>query len=224
MSSSDLLLRSQKNLIFELVKKSGLDPFNFEWGTDPNIDVDDPELPMERLSYKGTNYFFRFYEDSVDFSPGPEKPFLSFRTPKWNTKIQLFERWLECLLREIEQPDMWAELSKYQIPPGEQISIDIENTPFTYPEVVRIADGINQVRNYLEAQFKANENERRLINEKLDYLLEAAKRQGRKDWMHTCIGALVGLTIQLALSPEQTKTIWKIIKATVSGVIKFLPQ
>jgi hypothetical protein len=62
-----------------------------------------------------------------------------------------------------------------------------------------------------------------LIGEKLDYLLAAAKRQGRKDWLHTSIGVIFTLATALAFSPEQAKTIWNILKVALSGIIQLLP-
>ena len=129
--------------------------------------------------------------------------------------------WLKYLKREIEQADLWAELSKYQLPPGERLSNDIGNAPFSIGQVDAIAEGLGKVRSYLEAEFNPNEEQQKLVNEKPDYLLGAAKRQGGKDWLHTAIGVIFTLAIGLC-TPKQAKMLWTILKVAVSGIIQLL--
>ena len=118
---------------------------------------------------------------------------------------------------------MWDELVKYQLPPGEQISRGIGNEPFTAQQVDQIAESLKKIREYLELELDLDVQQKTLVNEKLDYLLEASKRQGRKDWLHTSIGVIFTLAIALAFSPEQARTIWNILKVAVSGIIQLLP-
>jgi hypothetical protein len=75
----------------------------------------------------------------------------------------------------------------------------------------------------LQENLRPDEAQNQTINEKLDYLIDAAKRQGRKDWLHTCIGVFVGLAANLALQPDQANHMWHIIKSAISGIVHFLP-
>jgi hypothetical protein len=223
------ILRSQKNEILNLIKESELDPFNFIWrvGASKYTHTDSgvPVL-VSRLSYDGTEYYFQFdfvkEQHYAIFSPGGEKLVEEQYPGSWISQLSSVWRWLTFLKREIEQPDLWAELAKYQLPPGEQISSGIGNEPFTAQQADQIIEGLRKVRAYLEAEFDFNEQQQKLVDEKLDYLMGAAKRQGRKDWLHTSIGVIFTLATALALSPEQAKTIWNILKVAVSGIIQLL--
>ena len=87
----------------------------------------------------------------------------------------------------------------------------------------QIVRGIDLIKTYLIAEIKIDSDQKKETNERLDYLIEAAKRQGRKDWIHTAIGVIFTLAVSLSLSPEQAKSIWGLLKSTMSGIIKFLP-
>ncbi len=127
------------------------------------------------------------------------------------------------LKREVEEPDLWEDLSKQKLSYDETISPDIINEPFSIHQAEQIADGIENIRRYLLNEFKGEQNAEKIINQKLDYLIDASKRQGRKDWFHTCIGVFFSMATALTMSPDQTKQIWIILKNAISGIIKLIP-
>nr|CBH38654.1 hypothetical protein BSM_21310 [uncultured archaeon] len=227
-----ILLKSQKNEILKMIKKAKLNPINFKWSVVSSSMT--PELQVSRIDYVGSGYFFKF-----DFEKGGERH--AFCSPgdqrliehmlsehsKWGSWAEdksSFRDWLFYLNREIYQPDLWAEISKYQLPPESEVVPDISNEPFTTYQVEKILSGLNQVRAYLEEQRLGSEEQKRFVKERLNYLADAAKRQGRKDWVHTCIGVLVTITTALALSPEQAETLWYLIRDAMAGIILFLPR
>jgi hypothetical protein len=223
------LLRSQKNEVLEAIKSSGLDPFNFKWSEEDSQYTREDEYSfasVERLTYEDVTFYFQFdyYQEKryVIFSPGRERCVEEQNPGAWVGQLSSVRSWLTYLKRELAQPDLWAELSKYQLPPGETLTADIGNEPFTVKEAEQLSEGIRKVRAYIETEFALNEDQHKLVNEKLDYLLEAAKRQGRKDWFHTSIGVIFTLASALAFSPEQTKNIWNILKGAISGIIYLL--
>jgi hypothetical protein len=222
------LLRSQKNAILELVKRSELDPFNFSWSEELSKfswGGNRPEVSC--LSYNDTEFYFLFDflkgENYAIFSPGADKLVEKAYPGNWESQLSYVKKWLTCLKREIQQPDLWVELAKYKLAPGEQISREIENEPFTAQQVDQIAESLNKIREYLEANFNLDMQQKTLMNEKLNYLLEASKRQGRKDWLHTSIGVIFTIATGLALAPEQAKVIWNILKVAVSGITQLIP-
>jgi hypothetical protein len=227
--SEYMLLRSQRNTVLALIKQYEVDPFNFSWSEVESKYTSERSLSVEvsRLSYKDTEFYFQFDflrgEHYAIFSPGEQTLVEEQYPEKWSFQLNYVKNWLMYLKREIEKPDLWAELAKYQLPPGEQLSTEMGNEPFTAQQFDQIAEGLRKVRAYLEAEFDFNEQQQRLIGEKLDYLLAAAKRQGRKDWLHTSIGVIFTLATALAFSPEQAKTIWNILKVALSGIIQLLP-
>jgi len=63
-----LLLRTQKNEIFECIKNAGLIPLNFEWGEEiTNIKQHGGnEYPVSLLKYLNTDFYFKFDHDTLD--------------------------------------------------------------------------------------------------------------------------------------------------------------
>ncbi len=90
----------------------------------------------------------------------------------------------------------------------------------------QIQTGITQIKQFLLTNTQASNDQKQidLINLKMDYLINAAKRQGRIDWLHTCVGVIVTLSTSLALAPEQTKAIWAILKEALIGIVLLLPK
>lgn len=225
-----ILLKSQKNEILKIIekaKKAKLNPINFKWSVVSSSMT--PELQVSRIDYVGSGYFFKFdFEKGgqrhVFCSPGEKRLIEEISWLSWADVKSSFREWLFYLSREIYQPDLWAEMSKYQLPPESEVVPDISNEPFTTYQVEKILSGLNQVRAYLEEQRLGSEEQKRFVKERLNYLADAAKRQGRKDWVYTCIGVLVTITTALALSPEQAKTLWYLIRDAMAGIILFLPR
>ena len=54
-------------------------------------------------------------------------------------------------------------------------------------QALQIAEGIESTRNHPLAEFQDDSDAKGLINEKLDYLIDGSRRQGRKDWFHARI-------------------------------------
>jgi len=217
------LLQSQKNKLLEIIKYKELDPFNFEWVTLPSK-FGRSFVPS--LQYKGTSYHFTFDWNDGDrhsiYSPGCSNLVDSLYAGSWDKRKDHFESWLYYLEREVEEPDLWEQLSQFRLEDQASPDPEIENLPFTVYEAQQITTGINRMRAYLEAEFDTVEYDHDLINQKLDYLIDAAKRQGRKDWFHTCIGILVSLGSALGLSPEHGSKLMHILKETVNGVVRLL--
>jgi hypothetical protein len=47
---------------------------------------------------------------------------------------------------------------------------------------------------------------------------------GRKDWVNQAIGALMTLSITLALPPETTKQALEILRQTLTGLVHLTPH
>jgi hypothetical protein len=224
-----ILLRSQKNDVLESVKSLGLDPFNFKWSVEGSNYTDDiygDSESVECLNYEGEGFFYKFDfmkgKHYAIFAPGSDKLVDEKYPGNWENQLIYVGNWLSYLKREVEQPDLWAGLYKYQLPPSDQLITDIGNEPFTVKEAEQLTEGIKRVQAYIETELDLNVDQHFLMSDKLDYLLEAAKRQGRKDWFHTSIGVIFTLASAIALSPEQTRNIWDILKGAISGIILLL--
>jgi hypothetical protein len=219
------LLKSQKNEVFELIKASGLDPFNFKWGAEDSLLPDGPIV--DRLIYINSPYFYQFDVHKGShysfFSPGHQKNVEHGYPGSWAGQIVYFKNWLSYLKREIEQPDFWAEIERFRPSSEWEIRADLTNELFSVIQTNQIIAGINQIRDYLLQQIATDMEQSKLINERLDYLMASVNRLGRRDWFHTAIGVFTTIMIGLAMSPEQARTIWGFLRNALAGVIQFLP-
>ena len=223
------LMKSQKNEILELIKQTSLDPFNFRW-SDENSQMSDENgmlLIVSKLSYDNSPYYFLFdlHKNSHHsfYSPGESKLHEQQYPGGWDHQIGYVEKWLKNLGREVSQPDLWDDLSKQKIAYDQKIHPEMTNEPFSVSQAEQITKGIENIRKYLLEEFENDSDSRNLINEKLDYLIDASKRQGRTDWFHTCIGVFAGIATALAMSPDQTKNMWALLKSTITGILRLLP-
>jgi len=219
------IMQSQKNQVLQIIKKMELDPFDFEWGKCSSEFGQQVTRPC--LKYKDTKFFFIFDtylegEPYAIYSPGKEKIIDKEFPGSWDGQLKNVWNWLHYLKREINEPDYWAQLSKFQLRGAVSLAPEVENLPFTVQEVKQVTSGVNRIREYLKTEFVGIESDHKLINEKLDYLIDAVNRQGRKDWIHTCIGVLVTVGTAIGLKPEQFSRMFQLLKEAVSGVVRLL--
>jgi hypothetical protein len=179
---------------------------------------------VSRLNYLGTEFFFEFDLNQglhyCTYSPGSEKALDQAYPGPWDQQLNYVRMWLQFLERELHAPDLWAEVAKYQITATAGDNRD--NEPFTAQQVEQIVMGLNRVRAYIQTNVSPTPDQLRLVNEKLDYLVDAAKRQGRRDWLHTSIGVFVTLATSLGLSPDALNTIWGFLRESISGVMQLI--
>lgn len=216
------LLISQRNAVLEAIKEHGLDPFNFRWATNESVNAAKTIVPI--LKYGDGEYYFQFdvknKKQYALFSPGYSSLNMEIYSVSWEQQFIYVEDWLSNIKREIVQPDLWQELEKYRVAEEQGLLSDIENDSFTAKQTEQIQIGLLKVRSYLETFTKDNAEKHQFVSKQLDYLVEASKRQGKKDWLHTSIGVIVTLTTALTLAPEEAKNIWDILKAAVAGILQ----
>lgn len=217
------LLKTQRNQVLELIQSFGMDPFNFTWKTTDSCKDEETNVPL--LEYG--EYYFQFDvwgdEKLSAYSPGHNSVDETEFPGDWDSQLKNVALWLGCLKHEVEEPDLWSELEKYQIEEDKDVLSHIINEPFTANQAEQIQIGLLKVRSYLEQYTKDNNSQFEFVNSQLDYLVDAAKRQGKRDWLHTSIGVIMTITTALALAPEEAKNIWNILKATIGGIVQ-LPQ
>jgi len=123
-------------------------------------------------------------------------------------------------LKEQEVPDLWEQLQKYAQQETFIGTAEISNTPFTFPEVENIISSLDRLNVQIENNFNLQGEQLAFVKREIEYLKEATKRQGRKDWMHTSIGVIVSIAMGLALSPEKAKLLWELVKSCFVGILQ----
>jgi len=219
------LMKSQKNDLFKEIKRTELDPLNFQWERLGDKKKDDDSF--DHFSYKGTRYFFavNIPKDhfSIIYSPGESMLHEKTSHYDWDVVLLSFRSWLKCLSREILEPDLWEELEGLKENASFEYEFEYETEngmqQFTYQQVVQIERGINEIREYLLEQVDGKTDE---INHKLDYLIDASKRMGRTDWKNVFFGALVNLAINTGLDEMQRQAVVALFQSAVTGILKLV--
>lgn len=221
------LMQSQRNDVFNLIKYYELNPLDFVWNEENSERSNDGRYKdlIDRIAYTGTDFYFLFdFKSGIHYSaysPGADTLHQEEYPGSWREQSRVVGKWLSNLRREVNQSDLWSQFSEYRAALEDKLSPEVGNEPFTFRQFQDISNGVEQIKQYLRKNV-SDPDHIKLIDEKLDYLIEAAKRQGRTDWVHTAIGVIFSLAISISLSPAQAKDVWNILKNSISGIIKFL--
>lgn len=227
-----ILLTSQKNEIFRHIQVFEMNPVNFQW-------IDEKSMHNEKrdasiIKYGKTEWFFKIDYDDIreskglfptrvpwicGYSPVEDKPIKEEHScSSFGSVLERLDKWLSYVKRYIDLPDRWEELKKYtaEVP----IIEDLSNEPFSDYEAENITASLNRLFTEIRTKFNLNDRQLSFVQKNIEYLKEAAKRQGRRDWMHTAIGVIVTIAMTLALSPEKTKLLWDLLKSCFAGLLQ----
>ena len=114
----------------------------------------------------------------------------------WPTVEERAERWARDVQRDVEMPDLLAELQRErEILTGTRYG-EGGNTPFTPEELAEIAEQLRSIKEYVNTAYTFSEAQRLHLEAKLDDIAAAAGRMGRKDWALWVSAALLGAVVQ----------------------------
>ena len=157
-----------------------------------------------------------FTDSGSKWEPGEQTRVDSYYWDNWSDQLSWFRSWLNYLKREIESPDLWAEISKEAQVLEAAASSDTSNAPFSLEEKAYIVQGINEIKQYLLTAHKLDPE---LVESRLKYLIESSERVGRKDWINLLISVLVGIVINAALPPEATRELFRFVGTVLRQII-----
>lgn len=196
-----------KNQIFEHLKNSKLGIDNF------NITSESKKLIIEyknsRFQFIITNYNNGINDYSIDYT----KYTLNFAFIN-----DLYPHFVPCTIENIlESIDYWInnEILEYL---EDQETNDLleeylknknltDNYPinfdsteeFSIEEKNQLILSMNEFKTAVINELKANNEEQKIINSKLDYLIEAVNNQNKFDWKGIAINTLISISTKLAL-------------------------
>ena len=133
----------------------------------------------------------------------------------WPTVVERVERWARDVKRDVDTPDLLAELQREREILTDTRYEAVGNTPFSSEEQAEIAEQLRQIKEYVSTSYALSEVQARHLEAKLDDIVAAAGRMGRKDWTLWVGGALLGAFVQGILPPE---VVQHIIRMTVDGL------
>jgi hypothetical protein len=202
LSRDETLLVSQRNQVFQLILKLGLDPTVFMWdeGHHSNADF---EWRNSILRRRSTSYYceFRAWLSDWDMncSPFGAQRHGMLKAETWQHALKRVEEWLGWIKLE-EEPDLWASVAAG----GESMFREpgaIDNRPFDASEQEKIAAAVALLKEHI-AQAYPDDQHRKRVDNQLAHLVEASTRIGRKDWTTLAIGALAQIVIMLAMDAD----------------------
>jgi hypothetical protein len=126
----------------------------------------------------------------------------------WQTLIPQVSRWLEEVKHDLNTPDLWAELRREAELLGAGSNRVIENTPFTPEEQQEIARRLDKLATDVSHALSLSGAQTNALEGKIDYLIEASTRLGRKDWLNNFIGVTLPFVLAAALAPEAARALF----------------
>jgi hypothetical protein len=216
MTQRLLVLKSQKDVMFNEIKEAGLDPASFAWTDVPSKLRED--TTVSKLEHSDSGFYFLFDHGrdsaygshSLECHPGHDIPVYREYSGGWETLKQSFLTWLRSVKREQETPDLWSQLANEPALIAVVSSLPPGNEPLTATEQSRISDAVGEIRAYLKERETVDEQRWSAVDEKLDSIIDASQRLGRKDWVLLTIGSLVSIFVSGAFAPEQAAAYFQV--------------
>jgi hypothetical protein len=204
------LILDKRNEVFEAVKAAGINPADFYW----DDEGDDIYL---RHRWSPAYFFFGGVPGSyiTRFVAGDD---VGGELPKfhWYAVMERVALWLLSLRRRIETPDLWGALRSQTELLASASDSALGNMPFTAVEREEIARQLNELRETTKAQYSLSDQQSSDLDAKVDYLVDAAHRLGRKDWLNAFIGVSLSYVLGAAFPPEAAQHVFMTLMTSVA--------
>lgn len=218
------LTKTRKNAVMQAILDVGLSPMEFEWARVPSgvINVGggrDPWL-VDVLLHRPTRYSFLFDVDEhgslwVSYLPGPEGSRYRSHSGGWEQVLDAVGSWLEAVRDEHGAPDLWTALESHrELLAGEETN----NSPFTPDEQRQIETRLGELKTYARATLELEPAQLEKIEANLDYLVEAAQREGRIDWRNLLLGSLISLALQAVVPVDAVQQLIIVLFRSLANV------
>jgi len=207
------LPKPRRNEILKAVKKGGLAPSECAFTYD-NVEA--------RITHGLSTFHLTDNDDSVHYNATMiigDSPIWQAHGLIWSDVQERVRMWSHEVKVDDETPDLWAELQ------GEKELLEgamdpaLENTPFTSDERDGIAKQLNELKEYVSRTYSLSGPELEDLESKVDYLVDASSRLGRKDWVLACIGALMGWFVTAALPPNASAHLFQILMKGIAHIL-----
>jgi hypothetical protein len=190
----------QRNAIFKAVEAGGLDlhECTFVYGDEGGRITHLPsasyfDLRGDVIRYVSTMVVGDDHERISRFS--------------WVTAEERIRKWAKDVKRDVETPDLWAEIERE----GEILTglryVGVENTPFTLDEQAHIAEQLERIKESAKTTYALSDAQMLALEAKLDEVKDASARLGRKDWVLLFGGVMLTVIVTGLLPPEAVQNI-----------------
>jgi len=131
---------------------------------------------------------------------------MPFEAYSWPTVMQRMSGWLAYVKIDLDTRDLWAELERDgRLLLGATSDDVTDNTPFTADEQNEIAARLQELAEDARRTYSLSAAQMRTLEAKVDYLVKATHRLGRKDWFNICAGTILGYILIGSLPPEAAR-------------------
>ncbi len=214
------LLRSQRSRVFELLQEGQLEPAEFSWAKEEIAG----SILVSRLNHREGTYYFQFSSHEMNAwciaCPGRYRS-MDYEYPKdWQEQEGIFRNWMRFLKREIEFPDYWGEMARYQAVLGVELPDSVVNEPLPAYEADRIKRALIRLGEQIGQELKLDGETVSLVRGKFAYLAEAARRQRSRDWVYTALGVCATTAMSLSLSPQGAAVLWGLVRTEIGRVVR----
>ena len=223
---SPRIVRSQINELVQAILQSGVLPNMLKFIPAIPKTALQIQLPL-KVTYEDPSFYFSISYDKSDdtfgahFFPNNKLEMGRGWHKTWSAVIGQLVVWLAAVAKETSQPDPWELLDQGSILKDQIPSARGAEEKFSDSELVKLRGFLSEARNLLVAEVKPNTGQLNLIDERLSYLDESAKRQSKQDWAHTAVGVMFTIAIGLAMAPEQAN---RLLQLTANFIkIIFVP-
>jgi hypothetical protein len=216
-SPAPLLRKWQRNDLFEAIQAVGLDPRDFDLA-DTGTQVQIKHKRSESIFIIGGRP--GHYVGRSVVGDGPDWPYDAY---SWQALPTRVSTWLQEVKRDLETPDLWAELRREVHLLGVGSNEVTENTLFTQDEQKQIAERLRGLAKHVNEASSLSEAQKQILNEKIDYLVDGSRRLGRNDWLNTFNGVILGYLLSTALPPDVARGIFSTCLRAIGLLYPELP-
>ena len=219
------LLTSQKNEIFHAIETMDLNPNNFVWIEEKELQSDYSHRLFSKLAYQNSRFFYTFdYLASNKYMceccPGRHAVTDHEYFEIWSGVGDDLARWLHRIKREISEPDLWAETQRYIALFSPDFREKVQDIPFTEVEATQIKDVLKGVEDKIKNDFSLLEDQLVFVKNEISYLkLKASEGFSKKDWFNLLFSTIINICLALSLSPEKASQIYLFFKEALNPII-----
>jgi hypothetical protein len=179
----------QRNSIFRAIEASGLDVAQCE------LDVDgDTCTVFERRSGATLVVTHSEHHHLVKWDiPDGSNEQGGLRYTQWRDVLEAAGTWGRAVQYVVEVPDLWEELKELHEILAAAGTAAAGDAHFNYAEQAEIAKTLDEIKKFVREHYSLTPEQAAAIEEKIDALIEAATKVGRKDWLMILYGTIFTL-------------------------------
>ena len=190
-----VLSRTQRNDIFQLIRSAGLEPGDFTWATDTS-----ETEPKEILAHPPTEAFMEFsgWSDGglwLHWWPQHGKSRAFEGVHNWHEGTQFVRVWLSAVKADHDVPDLCGRDRKQKVIPTAAERSEYQE-PFAPDELKQLSTALDEIQRFILSAEPLDDLQRQAVEKRFVYLHEAAESGARKiDWLNIFVGQMVALVV-----------------------------